>query len=195
LECGGLTPLWGGLGAGSNTPWRNRRAQSASHISSACRVNPDIRKELAFSVRPLDAGDGEGELLRAIVMSIANMGPIADGALLYTCDVLVHAATPPGRYPLYALALAASDAAGRSILTQGRSGVVQVVSGGGSRPPAILRRPQSGSGGQPRGPGDPAAAVRTARPARPATTSPPPEIGKYRRSTTSRPTPTATPAP
>jgi hypothetical protein len=158
---------------------------------SACRVNPDIRKELA--VRVLWSDDGGGERLRAIVLSIANMGPIADGALLYTCDVFVPADTKPGRYPLGAQALGASDASGRALPAHGRAGAVYVVARDASDAPLLYRRMPGESRRPGNVPNEAAPDVATRPTGRPkARPTPFPTTG--RAPATARPTPTATPS-
>ena len=68
-----------------------------------CAVNPAINKmATAFGFRPAGCDPGRGECtgVRALVLAFDNVEPIGDGAILYTCQLLVAADVAPGQYEL-----------------------------------------------------------------------------------------------
>lgn len=98
----------------------------ASDHPLGCHVNSELHKDLAY--RLLTGGsESGGETLRAIVISFSNFGAIADGTLLYTCDVQVRPTTQPGTYPLRAYQTEASDPYGRAIRMRAVSGSIHVL--------------------------------------------------------------------
>jgi hypothetical protein len=66
-----------------------------------CTVNPAINKQgTAFAFQPPGCSGTGCTAFRAIVFSLSNVEPIADGAVLYTCKVNIDPAAAPGPYPL-----------------------------------------------------------------------------------------------
>jgi hypothetical protein len=96
-----------------------------------CAVNQDIGKEgTAFSFQPPNcnaAGTCTG--VRALVLSLSNVDPIADGATLYTCEINVSAGTPGGAYELTTTGVGASDPDGNALAATGVAGEIEVSTG------------------------------------------------------------------
>ncbi|MBI3785777.1 MAG: hypothetical protein HY270_20480 [Deltaproteobacteria bacterium] len=66
-----------------------------------CAVNPAIDKGAsAFSFLPIGCSGAACNGVRAIVLSLSNVEPIADGAVLYTCNVRIATNAPLSDYPL-----------------------------------------------------------------------------------------------
>jgi hypothetical protein len=103
-----------------------------------CSVNPEIDKPAsAFTFLPLGctpAVDCTG--IRALVLALDNVSPIADGAVLYSCRVRA-AAAPGASYLLTCLNPGASDPDGTAIETECRDGAV--LPPGVSEPPRTPR--------------------------------------------------------
>lgn len=103
--------------------------------SPDCTVNAQINKEATtFTFQPLGCSPGATcESMRAIVISALNVGPIADGSLLYTCVVNIDDNAELGRdYPLACSAPTAGDPASNSLAascTDGRISVAIACSG------------------------------------------------------------------
>jgi YVTN family beta-propeller protein len=75
-----------------------------------CTVNPAIDKTAtAFSFQPPGCSSARCIGLRALVLSIENTDPIADGSLLYTCRVEIASDATARSYPLISSNLGASD--------------------------------------------------------------------------------------
>lgn len=79
-------------------------APIAAHPSGKpdCTVNPAINKaatSFAFRFQPHGCSGPGCVTLRALVLSTADVDPIADGAVLYTCKVNVSASAANGLYP------------------------------------------------------------------------------------------------
>ena len=64
--------------------------------------------------------------VHALVFSLDNVTPLADGALLYTCAVAIDADAPAGTYPLVAGEMLGSDPDGGAVPLIGVDGVVTV---------------------------------------------------------------------
>lgn len=94
-----------------------------------CSVNPDIDKTAsAFRFFPPGCTVGvDCDRLRALIFSIGNTAPIANGAVLYTCRVHIASGAAPGRYPLRFSAELASTPDGRSIELIASDGSIVVV--------------------------------------------------------------------
>jgi hypothetical protein len=97
-----------------------------------CTVDPDIDKNgTTFRFLPNDCTpsvDCTG--VRAFVLSLDNVDPIADGATLYACAVEVAAGAALGTYLLRNTDAAAADAAGAELATAAHDGSVTVVCAG-----------------------------------------------------------------
>jgi hypothetical protein len=93
-----------------------------------CIANPAIRKcGTAFALQPHDCGPGDCGWLRAIVISLQDVDPIPDGALLYTCEVGVEPNVRPGRYPVHVVRVGASTPQGVAVSTSGADCAVYVA--------------------------------------------------------------------
>ena len=63
-----------------------------------CAVNPSIGKEgTVFGFLPVECSRTTCTAVRAVVVSFANNDPIADGSVLYKCNVSIAAQAAPGR--------------------------------------------------------------------------------------------------
>jgi DNA-binding beta-propeller fold protein YncE len=67
-----------------------------------CTVNPSIDKpDAVFGFLPAGCGVAEAcTSIRAVIVSLENIDPILDGAVLYSCRVAVPETTPSGTYRL-----------------------------------------------------------------------------------------------
>jgi hypothetical protein len=94
---------------------------AAENGRPACRVEPAIEKNgTAFSYQSNGA-------VRALVLALDNVDPIADGAVLYRCDVRVAAEAEPGRYPVRVTETGASDPSGIALPSEGVAGELEVL--------------------------------------------------------------------
>jgi len=95
---------------------------------SNCLVNPAIdRSASAFSFTPSGCTPGtDCESVKALILSFTNLTPLADGALLYTCDATVTGGTAPGEYTLGCANPGASDPDGNSVDSACEDGTVTV---------------------------------------------------------------------
>jgi len=81
-----------------------------------CTVNPAIAKDgSAFAFRPNKCGGKSCTGVRALVLSLSDIRPIADGAVLYTCVVRIPPSAQAGQYPLAISAVALSTPDGREV--------------------------------------------------------------------------------
>jgi hypothetical protein len=109
------------------------RIGAAANGRPACRVNPAIDKGgTAFAF----VGDGG---VRAIVLALDNVDPIADGAVLYTCDVSIADTARAGSYTLHVRGTGASDANGLALPSVGEAAQLVVLEAG--------EEPLGGAGG------------------------------------------------
>lgn len=107
-----------------------------------CAVNPAIDKGgTAFAFQPPDCGaSGSCRGMRAIVVSFTNSDPIASGSRLYTCNVAISAAAPPGAvYALPCSSALAGSPDGRSIDLACEDGEIEIEGG----PPVPTPTPDS----------------------------------------------------
>ena len=66
-----------------------------------CMVNPAINKnESVFAFQPPGCVGAACTAFRALVLSFTNVDPIADGSVLYTCNVAIAPGAAAGSYPL-----------------------------------------------------------------------------------------------
>jgi hypothetical protein len=85
------------------------------------------REAQAFGFRPLGCDPASSCVaVRAIVLSIANVDPMPDGSLLYTCDVIIDRDADPGTYPIEILSTGVSSPQGEPIVSTGRNGTLAV---------------------------------------------------------------------
>jgi len=96
-----------------------------------CEVNPAIDKTAtSILFRPVGCTPGVScTSIRALVLSVDNTDPIADGSVLYTCHAVIPAGTPPGAYPLRIEEALASDPDGGRVAVRGGTGMINVRSG------------------------------------------------------------------
>lgn len=93
----------------------------------ACAANRQLNKEgTAFSFVPKDCGNN-CTTVRALVLSLANVEPIPDGSVLYTCRVQIRPEAASGTQRLKVTRVGFSDATGRAIDGVGEDGVVTVA--------------------------------------------------------------------
>ena len=98
----------------------------------SCVINPAINKDAAFVFRP--NGCTPDETCEGIKVLLhggdANVDPIADGAVLYTCTVSIAAdATPQATYPLICSNSFASDPSGNPVQAACQNGAIDVLPG------------------------------------------------------------------
>jgi hypothetical protein len=90
-----------------------------------CTVNPTIHK--AASGFSCVATEGESCLtMRAIIVATDNVEPIADGATLYTCTIVIARDAPPGSHPLTVSRVVAASPRGGNVPALGENGLVFV---------------------------------------------------------------------
>jgi hypothetical protein len=93
----------------------------------SCRVNPAIDKSgTAFALQPIHCTGDSCTAVRALVLGIDNVSPIANGSTLFDCDLAIAPDAAPGQYPLTASELAASDPAGAALPLYLTAGAVTV---------------------------------------------------------------------
>jgi YVTN family beta-propeller protein len=112
----------------------------------ACSVNPSINKgATSFVFEPVGCTPGAGDCsaVRALVVALDNVDPIADGAVLYTCTLSVAADTPPGSYALAVSAASGSDPVGNALSAVAINGTVIVGTPPGATPIPTHTRPPS----------------------------------------------------
>jgi len=82
-----------------------------------CTVNGDIHKPAtAFAFLPPEcASRSECIAVRALVLSLTDVEPIADSAMLFRCDVSIDAGARPAEYPLAATNVGASTPDGSAL--------------------------------------------------------------------------------
>jgi hypothetical protein len=96
----------------------------------SCEENPAIDKEVFIGFQPFGCTPGvDCTAVRVIVLSLSNVDPIPDGAVLYSCTVAINFTAPDGTYPLLSSNEGASTPDGMSIDTEGIDGAV-IVDGG-----------------------------------------------------------------
>ena len=81
-----------------------------------CTVNPALGKNAtAFALQPSKCSGRSCTGMRALVLSVTDTRPIADGAVLYTCTVQIPPTARPGTYPLAISRVAMSTPNGQEI--------------------------------------------------------------------------------
>jgi hypothetical protein len=92
-----------------------------------CTANPATRKEAFAAELRCPPGALCGMRLRVFVLSLANVDPIPDGSVLYTCRVAVSADAEPGTVlPLRCSMPGASDPRGGKVTAACRDGEIRV---------------------------------------------------------------------
>jgi hypothetical protein len=91
-----------------------------------CWRNTDLNKDYTVYAFPNRAA-GDWTYMRAIVVSLTNLDPIPDGALLFTCRVDIAADAEPGAYQLTADRMEGSTSVGVAIEAVGSGGTVSVA--------------------------------------------------------------------
>ena len=94
-----------------------------------CAPNAQLGKEgTAFSFLPqgCNAATGQCTSVRALVLSLSNVKPIANGSTLYTCKVRIAPQATPGTHTLSLARVAFSSPTGQAIDGGGVDGVVTV---------------------------------------------------------------------
>jgi MYXO-CTERM domain-containing protein len=103
---------------------------------TGCAVNPNIMREAsAFSFSPSGCTAGtDCESVKALVLSFSNLDPLADGTVLYSCDIALAggsaAATLSGATGSYTIGCAepgSSDPSGAPLSTTCSDGTVSIV--------------------------------------------------------------------
>ncbi len=106
-----------------NTPLASKSAGKPQ-----CAVNPAIGKgATAFAFRPNKCSGSACTGVRALVLSMTDIRPIADGSVLYTCTVRIPRTARPGTYPLAISGVALSTPDGQEVRASGVAGSVTVT--------------------------------------------------------------------
>jgi MYXO-CTERM domain-containing protein len=97
-------------------------------VAPDCTVNPDIDKTgTSFAFQPSNCQGEACTGIRALVLSLANVDPIPDGSVLYSCAVQINS-TASGTIPLTCSNPGSSDPAGGALDTTCTNGSVTVGS-------------------------------------------------------------------
>lgn len=92
-----------------------------------CRANAALGKEgTAFNFLPKNCAPGACDNMRALVLSLSNVGAIPDGSVLYTCTVEVPGDASAGAKALRLSRVGFSDPGGKVINGVGVDGSVTV---------------------------------------------------------------------
>jgi len=93
-----------------------------------CAVNPAIdKRSTVFAFLPADCAPGSCDAVRALVLSFENNDPIADGSVLYTCQVAIASNAVPGTYAFASDNEEASTPDGQAIPAAAVGGSVTVL--------------------------------------------------------------------
>lgn len=110
-----------------------------------CSVNPAIDKDdTLFGFQPPGCGFGTTcTSVRAVIVSLQNIDPIADDSVLYTCRVAIGADTMAGSYPLTVDGVVLVDAEANELPgAQGAGGsIVVAVSPTATPTPSVTPTP------------------------------------------------------
>jgi hypothetical protein len=108
----------------ANTPLASKSAGKPQ-----CAVNPTIGKNAtAFTLLPNKCNGRTCTGMRALVLSLTDTRPIADGSVLYTCTVRIPSTAQPGIYPLAISAVAMSTPDGQEVpRASGVAGAITVT--------------------------------------------------------------------
>lgn len=72
----------------------------SGRVRPDCRVNSAIEKDGWFDFPRFGCLPGDCNVVRTLVLSLSDMEPIADGAVLYTCRVPIPLTAAPGSYAI-----------------------------------------------------------------------------------------------
>ena len=97
-------------------------------------MNPAIGKEGNFAIVSCESG-GPCIALRAVILSLDNVDPIADGSVLYRCQIAIDDDAGSGLYRVPVTNAGASDPEGNALSTEGLAGRVAV----GEDPAAVVQ--------------------------------------------------------
>lgn len=112
-----------------------------------CAVNAAINK-------PDSAFRRDGERVRALILSFNDSAAIADGAILFRCNVAVDAGVAPGRYPIACDRIEVAAPAGGAVAAACSAGAIEVVAAPTATPPPLTATPTEIAGDNPIGAGD-----------------------------------------
>lgn len=94
----------------------------------SCENNPGINKDIFVGFQPVGCTPGvDCTAVRVLVLSLSNVDPIPDGAMLYRCTVAISIAAPDGTYPLDSIAEGAATPDGTPLPLDGIDGAVIVA--------------------------------------------------------------------
>jgi len=97
-----------------------------------CAANRAVGKDAtAFAFRPSKCSGRKCTGMRALVLSLSDVRPIADGATLYTCKVRISPSAKPGSYSLAISGVSLSTPDGREV--PGATGVGGTITVTGKR--------------------------------------------------------------
>ncbi len=92
-----------------------------------CQVNPAINKTAtAFAFTPSGCSGKSCSGVRALVLSLTDVKPIADGSNLYACRVDIAAGAKPGQHRLGNSGVSLSTPAGDAVQGKGVSATISV---------------------------------------------------------------------
>lgn len=111
-----------------------------------CWRNEELTKDYTVYSFPLRF-EGVWNRMRSLVLSLTNIDPIPDGALLFTCRVEIAADAAPGEYQLFALRLGGSTPHGEPIPADGTGGTVIVAEATGEDSLPLSPEGSQASGG------------------------------------------------
>jgi hypothetical protein len=93
----------------------------------SCRVNPGIKKTgTAFNFQPVGCAGDSCTVVGAVVVGF-NLDPIANGSVLFDCDLSIGADAAPGQYMLATSNALASDPVGSALPLYPTGGVITVL--------------------------------------------------------------------
>ncbi len=92
-----------------------------------CQVNRSINKGAsAFAFTPSGCSGRGCEGVRALILSLTDVGPIANGSKLYSCRVAVSGGAPSGSHELGIARVSLSTPAGEAIKATGAAASIDV---------------------------------------------------------------------
>ncbi|MGH7789476.1 MAG: hypothetical protein ACRERC_21570, partial [Candidatus Binatia bacterium] len=94
----------------------------------SCESNPNLGKSAFVAFRPLGCTPGvDCTGVKVLVLSLFNVNPMPDGAVLYRCTAAIRFAASDGTYPLDSFAELAATPDGDELALDGIDGAVVVV--------------------------------------------------------------------
>lgn len=92
-----------------------------------CKVNPSINKSAsAFAFTPSGCRGKSCKGVRALVLSLTDVKPIANGSRLYSCRVAIAGGAAPGKHMLQITGVSLSTPAGEAVNGKGVSSTITV---------------------------------------------------------------------